>query len=43
MKEILKPEAYVDLCKFMEGQTVDAEGIYEDDLLRWIYKLPVVD
>jgi len=42
-KEILKAKAYKDLMKFMEGQTVDMNGIYEDDFLRWFYKQGVVD
>jgi hypothetical protein len=42
-KEILKQKAYKDLMKFMEGQTVNADGIYEEDFMRWFYKLGVVD
>lgn len=42
-KEILKKKYYNDLIKFMEGQTVDEEGIYEDDFLRWFYNLPNID
>jgi len=43
LKEILKEKYYKELCKFMEGQTIDEDGIYEDDFLRWFYKLSVVD
>ena len=43
LKEILKPKAYKDLMRFMEGQTVDADGIYECDFMRWFYGLKVVD
>lgn len=43
LKEILKPKAYKELMEFMRGQTVDAEGIYEDDFMRWFYKQEVVD
>jgi hypothetical protein len=43
LKEILKPKAYKDLMKFMEGQTSDADGIYEEDFMRWFYGLGVVD
>ncbi len=42
-KEILKPKALKSLMKFMEGQTVDDNGIYEDDFMRWFYGLKVVD
>lgn len=42
-KEILKPKYYEDLMKFMTGQTVDGEGIYECDFLRWFYKFLVID
>jgi hypothetical protein len=43
LKEILKPKAYKDLMKFMEGQTFDINGIYEDDFMRWFYKQGVID
>ena len=43
LKEILKAKAYKDLMKFMEGQTCDASGIYEDDFMRWFYKQGVID
>lgn len=43
IKEVLKEEYYEDLLKFMAGQTVSEDGIYEDDFLRWLKKLPVVD
>jgi hypothetical protein len=43
LKEILKPKYFKDLMKFMNGQTVDDNGIYEDDFMRWFYNLPVVD
>lgn len=43
LKEILKAKYYKDLCKFMNGQTCDANGIYEEDFLRWFYKLGVID
>jgi len=42
-KEILKAKAYKDLMKFMEGQTVDANGIYEMDFMRWFHKRGVID
>ena len=42
-KEILKPKSLKDLMKFMEGQTVDEDGIYEGDFLRWFYKQGVID
>jgi len=37
-KEILNPKAFKDLMKFMQGQTADEEGIYEDDFMKWFYK-----
>lgn len=49
LKEILKPKAYKDLMKFMEGQTVprygirELDGIFEEDFMRWFYGLVVVD
>jgi len=42
-KEILKAKYYKQLIKFMEGQTIDEMGIYEDDFLKWFYELPVTD
>jgi len=42
-KEILKAKAYKDLMKYMEGQTYDANGIYEDDFMRWFEGLEVMD
>lgn len=42
-KEILKSKAYKDLLNFMEGQTVDENGIYENDFLRWFYNKEVID
>jgi hypothetical protein len=42
-KEILKPKVFKDLMKFMEGQTVDTNGIYEGDFMRWFYGLEVID
>ena len=43
LKEILKPEAFKDLIEFMLGQTYDANGIYEQDFLRWFYKQEIID
>ena len=43
LKEILTAKAYKDLMKFMAGQTVDENGIYEDDFMRWFYKQGVID
>lgn len=42
-KEILKKKYYKDLLKFMAGQTVDENGVYECDFLRWFYKMEVID
>lgn len=43
LKEVLTKKAYNELMDFMIGQTVCEDGIYEDDFLRWINKLGVVD
>ena len=43
LKEILKSKAFKDLCKFMEGQTIDENGVYEEDFMRWFDKLGVID
>ena len=43
IEQVLTKKAYKDFCKFMDGQTVSIEGVYEDDFLRWIQKLPVID
>jgi len=43
LREILKAKAYKDLMKVMRGQTMDADGIYEDDFMRWFEELEVVD
>ena len=43
LKEVLKAKYYKDLMKFMRGQTVGPSGIYEDDFMRWFYKLDVID
>jgi hypothetical protein len=43
IKEVLRTKYYKSFCKFMEGQTMDSEGIYEDDFIRWMQKLPVID
>jgi hypothetical protein len=42
-KEILKAKYYKDLMKFMAGQTVNEDGIYEGDFLRWFYEQEVID
>ena len=43
IKEILKPKEYKAFENFMRGQTVDEEGVFEDDFLRWVKRLPVDD
>lgn len=42
-EQILKKKYYKELMKFMEGQTVNENEIYEDDFLRWFHKLEVID
>ena len=43
IKEILNPKMYKNFFDFMEGQTVCADGVSEDDFIRWVNKLGVVD
>tara|TARA_Y100000034_G_C6859671_1_gene391104 strand:- start:1297 stop:1449 length:153 start_codon:yes stop_codon:yes gene_type:complete len=43
LKQILKPKYYKEFEKWMHGQTMDEVGVYEDDFVRWVYGLPVVD
>ena len=43
LKEILKAKYYKQLCKFMEGQTIDGDGVYEGDFMKWFYGLPCTD
>jgi len=43
IEEILTNKAYKEFCKFMEGQTVSEEGVYEDDFMRFVLKLGIVD
>lgn len=43
IREILKTKAYRDFLKFMEGQTVEENGVFDDDFLRFVKKYPVVD
>lgn len=48
IREILDEDAYDDFNEFMKGQTIefDKHGksvIFEDDFLRWIKKLPIID
>ncbi len=43
IKEILKPKHYKKFCKFMIGQTMDMEGVYDDDFLRFVKELEVID
>ena len=43
IERILTKKAFKDFMKFMEGQTVSLDGVYEDDLLRFIQELEVID
>lgn len=43
IKEILRTKHYKDFCKFMNGQTTSMTGVYEDDFLRWVNKMGVID
>lgn len=46
--EILRPKAFKDFTKFLQGQTteMDKDGrslIFEDDFMRWVKKQKVID
>lgn len=43
LKEILKKKYYNDLMEFMVGQTIDEDGIYENDFMRWVNKMEVLE
>lgn len=47
IKEILNAKAYKDFSKWFGGQTGEIINgglcIYEDDFIRWINKLHVID
>jgi len=43
MKKVLKKKHYEEFCDWMNGQTIDEKGIYNDDLLRWLEGQGVID
>ena len=47
IKEILKPRQYKNFIKWVGGQTGELINgqlfIYEEDFIRWIRRLPVID
>lgn len=43
IKEVLTAKAYKDFEKFMTGQTVCGEGVYDHDFIRWMKEWPVID
>jgi hypothetical protein len=43
VRELLKTEQYNEFLKFMKGQTVTGEGVFDNDFLRFVKKLPVID
>jgi len=43
LKQVLKSKYYKEFSEWMEGQTTDMKGVYEDDFLRWVQELPVLD
>ena len=43
IREVLKPKAYKEFCKYMDGQTVTSEGVPEDDFIGWMLKEEVSD
>ena len=42
LKEILTPQSYKSLMKFMYGQTIPLDGIYDDDFMRWVLELYMI-
>jgi len=48
IKEVLNEKSYEKFIKFMEGQTVESDDkgktvVFEDDFLRFIKKMEVID
>lgn len=43
VRELLKTEQYNEFLKFMRGQTITAGGVFDNDFLRFVKRLPVVD
>jgi hypothetical protein len=43
IEKILKPKEYKRFIKWMEGQTTDMNGVYEDDFIRFVKGLGVTD
>jgi hypothetical protein len=42
-REILKTKYYKQFLKYMEGQTVVEGGVFDDDFLRWVKGMRVID
>ena len=38
LEDVLKPRYYKEFEKFMIGQIVDENGIYERDFVKWLNK-----
>ncbi len=47
IKEVLTAKAYKDFSKWFAGQTGELKNgklmVYEEDFIRWMNKLPVID
>jgi len=43
LEKVLKKKYYREFVKWMEGQTVDEDGVYDDDILRWLEGQGVID
>ena len=43
MEKVLKKKYYKEFCDWMNGQTVGIDGIFDDDLIRWLEGQPVID
>lgn len=43
IKEILTKKALKEFSHFMFGQTITTEGVYDDDFLRFVKQLQVID
>ena len=43
IEELFKAREYKRFCKWMNGQTVDANGVYDGDFLRFVKRQPIID
>jgi len=43
LERVLGKQRYKRFLKWMNGQTTVMQGVYQDDLDRWLKGLPVID